>query len=61
MEKSEEFDRLRELEELKHKDRMEEIEFETKCRKEVEHIKFDFQLQLQRIKSAEINKTMGRR
>jgi hypothetical protein len=61
MEKGKEIELLKELEELKHKDRMEEIETESKLHKEVENLRFDHQMQLQRIKTAEINRTMNRR
>lgn len=44
------------LEKLRHKNKMEEIETERKARLEVEAIKFDYLKQMQRIKSAEINR-----
>jgi len=47
-------DKLLELEEQKHKWRMEELEFI----RETERIKFDQNMQLQRIKTAEIRRTM---
>jgi DNA polymerase III delta prime subunit len=61
MEKGKELKLLKELEELKHKDRMEQIEVEARLHKEVENLKFDHMIQLQRIKSAEIRKTIDRR
>jgi len=45
------------LENLRHKNRMEEIESERKAKLEVEAVKFDYFKQLQRIKSAEIFRT----
>jgi len=61
MEKSKELALLKELEELRHKNRMEEIDVETKSRKELEAIKFDYQMQLQRIRTAEIRKSQERK
>ena len=51
----------KELIELKHKYSMEEIETRRKAELEIENIKFDHQLQLTRIKSAEIKKTIDRK
>ena len=51
----------KELIELEHKYRMEEIEARRKSEIEIEEMKFNHQLQLQRIKSAEIQKTIQRR
>ncbi|MCM8786841.1 MAG: hypothetical protein NC935_02175 [Candidatus Omnitrophica bacterium] len=58
MKKQRNKDTERELIELEHKFRMEEIEAEKKAQIEIENLKFDHQLQLQRIKSAEIRKTI---
>jgi len=49
------------LEEIRHKNRMKEIKFEMDCRLKVEDTRFDHELQLQRIKSAEIQKTIQRK
>lgn len=61
MEKGEELKLLKELEELRHNNRMEEIEAEAKRHREVEAIRFDHSMQLQRIKSAEIRRSIDRR
>lgn len=47
--------------ELAHKLKMEEIAFELKCKKEMEAIRFDNNLQLQRIKTAEIKRVQNRK
>ena len=49
------------LEEVRHKNKMEEIKFETDGKKEIEALRFDHQMQLQRIKTAEIKKSVDRR
>ena len=51
----------KELIELEHKYRMEEIETKRKADIEVEKMKFDFTKQIQRIKSADIQRTMQRK
>jgi len=58
MEKSKELELLKKVEELRHKNRMEEIELEAKTRKEIENLKFDYQMKLQTFRSEEIRKTM---
>ena len=50
-----------ELEKLKHKNKMLEIEAEKKARIEVENLKFDRSMELQRIKSAEIRRAIDRK
>lgn len=52
---------LIEFENLRHKNRMLEIETEKLAKIECLKIGFDFKLQLQRIKSAEIRKNQERR
>lgn len=54
-------DKLIELEKLRHKNKMIEIEAETKGRKEIEDLKHDLQMQQQRIKSAEIKRVIDRK
>jgi len=49
------------LEEVRHKNKMEELKFEIDGKKEIEGLKFDHQMQLQRIKTAEIKKSMDRK
>ena len=39
-----------------HEYRMEEIKYKFECDKKIEEIKFDYQKQLQRIKSADIQR-----
>jgi len=51
----------KELEELRHINRMEEIKFELECKTKIENLRFDHELQLQRIKSAEIQKSLLRK
>lgn len=50
-----------ELENLHHKHRMAEIIEETNGKKEAENLKFDHEMQIQRIRSAEIKKTIDRK
>jgi hypothetical protein len=45
-----------ELIDIEHQYRMEEIKTKLEAEREIENLKFDHQLQLQRIKSAEIRK-----
>lgn len=52
---------LIELEKLRHKNKMLEIETERKARIEVEKLKFDYHMQLQRIKTAEIKRAIDRK
>jgi len=47
-----------ELEEFRHKNRMEEIKTEIDGQKEVEKLKFDSQLQLHRLKRHDIMQTL---
>jgi len=61
MEKDEELKELQLIEELRHKNRIEEIELEAKAQRELEAVKFDHQMQLQRIKSAEIRRSIDRK
>ena len=61
MPKDKEVEELVALENLRHKNRMEEIEIETNGKREFENLKFDHQMQLQRIKTAEIRKAVERR
>ena len=61
MEKDEELKELQLIEELRHKNRIEEIELEAKAQRELEAVKFDQQMQLQRIKSAEIRRSIDRK
>lgn len=49
------------LEELKHKNKMKEIEFQKDCLIEVEKLKMDHAMQLQRIKTAEIRRAHERK
>jgi hypothetical protein len=49
------------LEEIRHKNKMEEIKFEIDGKKEIEALRFDHLMQLQRIKTAEIKKSIDRR
>jgi len=51
----------KEIEQLKHKNRMEEIETKRKAEIEVENLKFNHALELQRIKAAEIRKSIDRK
>jgi len=53
-----EYEYEKKLEELRHKNRMKEIEAEKKAKLEVENLKFDHQLQLQRIRRADIKRTL---
>jgi hypothetical protein len=53
--------KTKELIELEHKYRMEEIEAKRKADLEVEKTKFDYQLQVQRIRSAEIRKNIDKK
>jgi hypothetical protein len=55
------FEQKKELLELEYNLHMKEIEASNKSEKEIENIKFDHQLQLQRIKSSEIKKSMDRK
>ena len=57
-----EFDYEKELIELAHFYKIEELELEFKLRKEIEELKHRMDLETQRIKSADIKKTIiGRR
>ena len=47
-----------ELEKLRHKNRMEEIEFERKCKTEVEKLKHFNDLEFHRIKNADIKRSI---
>jgi|LGVF01.2.fsa_nt_gb hypothetical protein len=49
------------LENLKHRHKVDEIDQEFARKKEMENIKFDHDLQLQRIKNADIKRTMDRK
>lgn len=49
------------LENLKHKHKTDEINLEFEKKKEIELSKFDHEMQLQKIKSAEIRKAQERR
>lgn len=49
------------LEKLRHKNKMLEITTETEGKIAVEKLKFDNNMQLQRIKTAEIRKSMDRK
>lgn len=55
------YEQKKELLELEYNLHIKEIEARNKSEKEVEMLKFDHQLQLQRIKSAEIQKSQERR
>ena len=59
--KTEEFKLRKELIELQHKLKMEEIDFELKCKANLEKLKHSNELETGRIKSAEIRKSMERR
>jgi len=61
MEKDEELKALQLIEELRHKNRIAEIELEAEAQRKLEAVKFDHQMQLQRIRSAEIRRTIDRR
>jgi len=56
-----EFEYEKKLLEMEHKFRMEEIKAELDSRKEVENLKFDQQMQLQRFRSAAIKNTIDRK
>lgn len=60
LQKDEDFTSFK-LEEIRHKNKMMEVITETKGKMDVENLKFDHQMQLQRIKSAEINKSINRK
>jgi len=47
--------------ELQHKYKMEELEFEKKCRIEVERRKHEYELETQRIKNADIGRRLMQR
>ena len=49
----------KELEELKHKNKMEEIEFEFDCKRKFEAIKHDKELERQRIRNASIQNSIN--
>ena len=49
------------LEQFRHENRMLEIKTETDARREIATMKFNHQMQLQRIKTAEIKKSMDRK
>ena len=51
----------KELIELSHKYKMEEIQFELDCKKDLERFKHEKELERGRIKSAEIRKTIERK
>lgn len=55
------YEQKKELLQLEYDLHIREIEMRKKSELEIENIKFDHQLQLQRIKSAEILKTQQRR
>jgi hypothetical protein len=57
----EEINALCKLEELKHKNRLDEILKEAMAKREIEMLKFNHEIELQRIKSAEIRKTQMRK
>jgi len=59
--KEDKFKELKIIEELRHKNRIAEIELEAEAQRKLEALKFDHQMQLQRIKSAEIRRTIDRR
>ena len=59
--KKEEFKNAKIIVELKHKYRMEEIEFERKAKVECETLKHENEMTRQRIKAAEIRKTQMRK
>jgi len=48
----------RELEELRHSNKMEEITFKCQCEKEVTKLQHELEMERQRIKSAEIRKSV---
>ena len=50
-----------ELEELRHKHKMEEIEAECKAKKEAETQKFDHMMSMHRIKRADIGRSQMRK
>ena len=56
-----EFEYRKELEELKHSNKMEEIKFEKECKLEVEKSHHEKEMERQRIKGAEIRKSQERR
>jgi len=51
----------KELEELRHKNRMEEIRFETEGKKQVERLKHENQMSTHRLRRADINRSHERR
>jgi len=53
-----EFEYEKELEEIRHKNRMEEIEAEKQAKLEVEKAKYDYKLSLHRLKRADIKRTI---
>ena len=50
----------KEIEDLRHNNKIEELELEKKLKLVAENIKFDHQCQLQRIRSAEIQRSQSR-
>lgn len=52
---------MQELEELRHKNRMEEIQKETDGKKEVEKLRHQNDMEMQRIRSSEIRKSIDRK
>lgn len=50
---------IEELEELRHKNKMEEIQKETDGRKEIEKLRHQDDLEMQRIKNADIRRIKG--
>ena len=59
--KKEEYNLQKKIIELAHKYKMEEIEFENKCKTDLEKLKHSNELETGRIKSAEIRKSMERK
>lgn len=51
----------KEMLELQHKFRMEEIKYELDCRKEAEKFKHELDLETQRIRNADIKRSLMRK
>ena len=61
MNKEKELEYERETEKLKHEWKLQEMEFEKKCKIAVEKIKHEFELETQRIKNADISRRLMQR
>jgi hypothetical protein len=52
-----ELDLEKQLQEIKHKHKMEELDFERKCKESCEKLKHELELERQRIKNADIQRS----